>query len=204
MDGLLIDSEPLHMRAFQRASAECGFHMPDSLHISLLGLNDLECAKYLQKAISPEFPFWKAFHLKQKYWREEISNHGVNLKFGALEILEKLDHLRIPKAIATSSVQTDALLALGNLAGRFNAIVTGDQIQHGKPAPDIFLKAAAKLYTHQSKILVFEDSLSGIEAARRARMDVCLIPDILKPKSLAKMKATYLRKDLKAAFDLIL
>src|SRR4029077_2360714 len=91
-----------------------------------------------------------------------------------------LRQMDLPLAVATSSVSASArpFLDRHQLTSFFEVIVTGDQIEHGKPAPDIYLRAAEELgVAADSCCLVVEDSLSGIAAAKAAKMRVAAIPD---------------------------
>jgi beta-phosphoglucomutase-like phosphatase (HAD superfamily) len=82
-------------------------------------------------------------------------------------------------AVATSSVSASArpFLARRGLTAFFEAVVTGEEVEHGKPHPDIYLRAAEKLGIAADACLVIEDALSGIAAAKAAKMRVAAIPD---------------------------
>jgi HAD superfamily hydrolase (TIGR01509 family) len=95
------------------------------------------------------------------------------------EVLEELQQMNLRLAVATSSVSASArpFLDRHNLTRLFDVIVTGDEVEHGKPQPDIYLRAAEKLRVAPDACLVIEDSLSGIAAANAANMRVAAIPD---------------------------
>ena len=104
-------------------------------------------------------------------------------KRGLVEFLDFLEAKAIPKAVATSTVTASARDALSRagVLSLFEIIVGGDAIQHGKPAPDIFLEAAAQLGAEPSDCVVLEDSEPGIRAACAAGMTPILIPDLREP-----------------------
>jgi len=109
----------------------------------------------------------------------------VPVKDGLLALLDFLDGAGIPKAVATSTERTRALrlLELAGVLNRFDAVVCGDEVARGKPCPDIFLTAAARLGCDPSTCMVLEDSESGLRAAHQAGMLPVLIPDLKMPSA---------------------
>jgi len=97
--------------------------------------------------------------------------------------LTLLEALRIPKGVATSTGRAgaQAKLSQADLLDRFSVLVGGDEVAHGKPAPDIFLEAASRLGIAPEDCVVLEDSEPGISAAWSARMLPIMIPDLHPP-----------------------
>lgn len=95
------------------------------------------------------------------------------------EVLEELREMKLKLAVATSSVSTSArpFLDRHQLTKYFEVIITGDEVERGKPHPDIYLRAAEKLSVSPNECLVIEDSLSGVAAGKAAGMRVAAIPD---------------------------
>ena len=93
--------------------------------------------------------------------------------------LEQLREMKLPLAVATSSVSASArpLLDRTGIRSLFSVVITGDEVQQGKPHPDIYLRAAKKLGISPEACLVIEDSLVGIAAGKAANMRVAAIPD---------------------------
>ena len=118
-----------------------------------------------------------------------IDEGKLAVKSGLLELLGFLDEISMPRAVATSTEYERAVhkLALTNLLDRFSVVIAGDQVQNGKPAPDIFLAAAMRLDILPERCLVLEDSDAGIQSAYDAGMTPVMIPDMKPPseKSLA-------------------
>src|SRR5207244_841465 len=111
---------------------------------------------------------------------ELLQREGVPHKDGLFELLDFLDRKRIARAVATSTRTANAkrrLDAVGVL-GRFEAVVGGEQVERGKPAPDIYLRAAACLACSPDECVVLEDSRYGVRAGVAAGMAVILVPDI--------------------------
>ena len=114
-----------------------------------------------------------------------VAREGIALKPGLLDLLEWLEAEGIPKAVATSTRRDRALakLELTSLAPRFVALVGGDEVARGKPAPDIFLAAAQRLGEPAPRCLVLEDSEPGVRAALAAGMTPIMVPDLHAPSA---------------------
>ncbi len=184
MDGLMLDTERIARSAWQRAMSDWNATLPDALYLQLIGRDEQGTVAILQEAYGEEFPVRQVRQRKQQYFEEDIVRHGVPMKPGLMELLDLADALSQRKAVASSTETEPALrkLALAGIAGRFDAIVCGDQVQNGKPAPDIFLEAAARLGVAPEQCLVLEDSEPGVRAAHAAGMLAIMVPD-LKPPS---------------------
>ena len=103
----------------------------------------------------------------------------VDLFPSAKATLEQLREMKLHLAVATSSVSESArpFLERTGIKGFFDVVITGDEIERGKPHPDIYLRTADKLGVPAAACLVIEDALSGIAAAKAANMRVAAIPD---------------------------
>ena len=124
----------------------------------------------------------------------EFFANRVGLFPSAKKVLQELQRMNLSLAIATSSVSASArpFLERHKLTPFFDVIVTGDEIERGKPHPDIYMRAAEKLGLAPDACLVIEDALSGIAAAKAAQMRVAAIPDtrFVNPREYQK-KADY-------------
>jgi HAD superfamily hydrolase (TIGR01509 family) len=130
----------------------------------------------------------------------EFFGSRVGLFPNVKEVLEELRQMKLHLAVATSSVSASArpFLDRHQLTGFFEIIVTGEEVEHGKPAPDIYLRAANKLGIPPDACLVIEDALPGVAAGKAANMRVAAIPDtrFVNPREYEK-KADYLLSSLK-------
>ncbi len=183
MDGLMLDTEPAYRVAWQQASAECGYHLPDALYFRLIGRSRVEGEQTLADAFGPGFPL-DAFH--DACLRREAAVFDTTppiKKPGLDELLDLLDSHRVAKAIATSTERQTATtqLAAAGLFDRFEVVATGDEVTNGKPAPDLFLLAAKRLGIEPVHCLVLEDAEPGVIAAHRAGMTVFMVPDMKPP-----------------------
>jgi HAD superfamily hydrolase (TIGR01509 family) len=181
MDGLMLDTEPIYKLAWQRAADDLGFDLHDELYLTLIGRTNADGEALLRDAFGPTFAV-DAFRQRwADYWYDQIATSGAPMKAGLDDVLRLLDEHRIPKAIATSSNRDDAVFVLNDLANRFDVLITGHDVAHGKPAPDIFLLTACRLGVAPARCLVLEDSEAGITAAHRAGMLAIMIPDLKHP-----------------------
>jgi HAD superfamily hydrolase (TIGR01509 family) len=114
---------------------------------------------------------------KEQIYRDLVDRDGISPIPGVVEWLVMLKAAGIPCAIGSSThrLNIDCVLRHINLADYFTAIVAGNDVKHGKPAPDIFLKAAERLGYSPDRCVVFEDAHVGIEAARAGGMKVVAV-----------------------------
>lgn len=183
MDGLMIDTERMAQRAWQRAGAEFGFTLPDALYLQAVGRTAKATEALFRAGLGTDFPFEAVYARKQHYLYTAIEEEGIPTKTGLSELLALVERQGIAKAVATSTARVLALkkLTAANLLHHFDTMVCGDEVAQGKPAPDIFLAAAAKLSVAPAHCLVLEDSSAGIQAAHAAGMRAIWVPDLIQP-----------------------
>jgi HAD superfamily hydrolase (TIGR01509 family) len=183
MDGLLLDSEPLYRVTWQTAAAELGCPIDDELYTRFVGRGNDESERILRERFGDAFPFDEFRVRWRRDWDERLARAPLARKPGAMELLDLLDARAIPKALATSTPRSIALRCLGDLAARFAVIVCGDEVEHSKPSPDLFLLTSERLGIAPEQCLVLEDSEAGVRAARAAGMDVIIVPDLIEPSA---------------------
>jgi len=205
MDGLMIDTEPISKEFWKQAIEHQGFEMDEEFFATLIGRNTAGIRGLLNNFYGPNFDFEKAAKMRNKSMEDHVNAHGVSMKKGLIQILDCIDKLGLKKAVATST-EMDSMkrkLASIGVLDRFDTHVTGDQVKNGKPNPEIFLTAAARLGICPSNCVVLEDSNAGIHAAYDASMRPILIPDmaVTDKASFARIYAKC--GDLVEAADLI-
>ncbi|HEV8396942.1 MAG TPA: HAD family phosphatase [Vicinamibacterales bacterium] len=205
MDGLMLDTEPIYKIAWQAASAELGYVIDDALYATFVGRRTEDCERDLVERFGPGFPLDRFRAQWPPLWRAEATAHGIQKKPGLLELLAFLDTAAVPLAVATSTETDLAAVSLraAGLGGRFRVVVTGDEIAHGKPAPDIYLEAARRLQIEPAHCVALEDSEAGILAASRAGMVPLLIPDGAPPSPAAAKAAFRVLQSLTEAQPLV-
>ena len=176
LDGTLIDTESLALAAGMAAFTALGHPVDEAFMHSLVGV-DLPSAGRRIAAAHPALDTAALNSLWQQGFQAAMAN-GLPLKPG-VEML--LAARLLPMAIVTSSGRAEAhhKLNLTGIAGAFAHVITVDDVQAAKPAPDPYLLAAARLGVQPSRCLVFEDSETGAESAFRAGCTVVQIPDVV-------------------------
>ncbi len=178
MDGVIVDSEPLHERAFRETLAALGYGESHGLNFrDHVGRSDDELWKDFLRVHRPGLGLEELLALKRRRLLELLRIHQP-LFPGAVRLIRRL-HGRVPLALASGSERPviEAVLDLGQLRPCFAVTVSASEVPRGKPAPDIFLHAARALGVKPERCWVIEDSLPGIAAARAAGMRVVAIPN---------------------------
>lgn len=198
MDGLMIDTERMAQRAWQQAGAEFGFTLPAALYLQAVGRTAPATEALFRAGLGADFPFAAVYARKQHYLYTAIEEEGIPTKPGLLELLDRVERREIAKAVATSTARVLAIkkLTAAKLLRRFDTMVCGDEVAQGKPAPDIFLAAAAKLGVAPAHCLVLEDSSAGIQAAHAAGMRAIWVPDLIQPSPAITPLAYSVVRDL--------
>ena len=203
MDGLMIDTERLALKAWQLAGADFGFPISGDIFITMVGRNRWDSDRTLVEVFGSDFPVDAVRKRYRTYLDGWIDEGKLSIKSGLLELLGFLDQVSIPKAVATSTEYERAIhkLSLVNLLERFPIVIAGDQVEKGKPAPDIFLAASVALGVLPERCLVLEDSDAGIQAAYDAGMTPVMIPDMKPPSEKSRTFAHRIFGELGAFHD---
>lgn len=198
MDGLLLDSERVSQEVLLKAARILGAPLTPEATLKMVGRNAESGYRYLTELFGDErtvTPFLEKAH---KLYEAEFEAGRIPLKTGVLQLLDTLDELKIPHAIATSTRRHIAIRKLTKVAivTRFDHIIGGDDVVNGKPAPDIYLKACSYLGVEPINSLACEDSAFGIQAAFTAGLRSILVPDLLTPTEAMRQHAWKILPDL--------
>lgn len=177
LDGTLIDTEAMSVATGIAAFADLGHTIEASFLHGLIGKDNPTGARLIAAA----FPTLDVTAMERAWSRRMqacIAAEGLPLKPGVTDLLARIP---LPRAIATSSSRASALhkLERAGLGSHFGHVITLDDVQTPKPAPEAYLLAAARLGVPPARCLVFEDSETGAEAAHAAGCRVVQVPDIL-------------------------
>ena len=205
MDGLLFDTETLYQEAALLAAAEGGHRATADIFFQLIGVPWARGRELLLGHFGDDFPVDDFVTVWVQHF-EAIAETRLALKPGVVELLDLLDALRLPRAIATSSSHRTVArhLDAGGLAGRFDAIVGAGDYAQGKPAPDPFLTAAGRLGVEPRQCLALEDSHNGVRSAAAAGMMTIMVPDLLAPTDDIRRLCVAIADDLHEVRRLIL
>ena len=182
MDGLLVDTESLFRDAMMQAAEAVGRELPLGVLHRMLGLNWAQSSHVLGEHFGPGFDLEDYYRSIRRNF-DALAVGGICLKAGVVELLDHLDELRLPRAIATSSPHQEVQrnLTQHGLLERFDAVVARGDYERGKPHPDPFLNAARALKVDPVHCLALEDSHNGVRAAHAAGMMTVMVPDLLEP-----------------------
>lgn len=177
MDGLLVDSEPLAAKAMDAFLARYGLERREDVHRQLLGRRLPEAIAIVRESYGLEHALET---LIEQYGEMRLAalRGAVRPLAGAREIIAFARSAGLRIALATSGLRAHANVSLAEtgLAGLFDAEATGDEVERGKPAPDLFLLAATRLGVSPAECVVFEDAPNGVIAAKAAGMRVAAVP----------------------------
>ncbi len=176
LDGVLLDSEPLHQRALTSVLAARGHLLTDEGYADLVGLGQSETWRRLSlrfRLNGDLADYREAYHTAVLC----LLRQPLGPEPGAAELVEGLRRSGWKLALASSSPShwVEASLAGLGLDRAFEVVVSGDQVSRGKPDPEIFLSAAARLGVEPARTVAVEDSVHGVEAARQAGMTVLAV-----------------------------
>lgn len=182
MDGLIVDTEVLIRDLMMELAPRFGGDLPHEVFQRMVGLPNEASDAVARAHFGPDFPldaFGQAISARVRVTLEA----GVALKTGVVELLDHLDLAKTPRAIATSSSHGAVQRTLGpsGVLTRFDAVVAAGDYARGKPNPDPFLIAAARLDVAPDACLALEDSHNGVRAAHAAGMMTVMVPDLLEP-----------------------
>jgi HAD superfamily hydrolase (TIGR01509 family) len=177
-DGLLLDTEDVWTRAEEQLFARRDRKFTLEHKRSLLGSAGKDAARKLEAMLEEPGEGERLMdELQELVMVQALA--GVTLRPGALELVERLRAAGVPIAVASNSRREFVERTLGSvglLDGRFEAVVSAEDVEHPKPAPDIYLEAARRLGAEPTECAALEDSPTGVAAAVAARMKVIGVP----------------------------
>jgi len=198
LDGVLADSEPWWNEIDATLLAEYGVTYRGEYHRNVLGVSYRLAVEFYKKEFGLSVPTHEMMRRRGEIATDFFADR-IGLFPSTKAVLEELRQMNVRLAVATSSVSASArpFLNRHELIPFFEIIITGEEVEHGKPHPDIYLRAAEKLGIPADACLVIEDALSGVAAARAAKMRVAAIPDtrFVDPRAYEK-EADYLLSSL--------
>lgn len=181
MDGILIDSERQSNEGWLWAAGQLGVDMPMWLIDSFKGAPAELCCKFFDDYYKGVIDYWEAKELRTQHVYKIRETEGIPVKKGVKDIFEYIRNNGLKCAVATSTRCESAEKTLHEIGvwDYLDAVVYGDEVEHGKPEPDIFLRAAKAIGVNPSEAVVVEDSINGIKAGYAADMRVVHIPDTI-------------------------
>lgn len=173
MDGVIVDSEPLHRRAYFRMFDEVGIGVSESLYNSFTGQATLPICKALCEEFKLKRPAEELVEIKRKHFKDIFQNDmDFELIDGVLELIQDYhkNGLTLVLASSASMANIERIFERFDLDQYFVAKISGADLKASKPHPEIFIKAAALAGEKAEHCMVLEDSTNGIRAAKDANI----------------------------------
>ena len=192
MDGTMFDTERLRFKTLAQASTELfGEAIGEDILLGSLGLSAKKAEALAKTRYGEAYPYAEIRKRADELELQHVRQHGVPVKDGLSEVLERLKKNGLLMAVATSSRRAIAeeYLINANVMKYFDITVCGDEVSQGKPHPEIFLTAASELNCAPEQCLMFEDSENGLLSAAGAGGLPILIRDIKEPAPHIKIQA---------------
>ena len=205
MDGLMFDTERIGRDGWHKTAEILHIDLPEEIIAAMRGTGTDRCREIFNAAI-PGHLYDTAHGLRLRYADEVIAADGVPVKPGLPGLLRRLKAAGIPAVLATSTRREKALAYLqqADVERYFTAAVFGPEVARPKPAPDIFLAAAAAIHADPAHCVVLEDSPNGLQAAKAAGCPAIVVPDLTPAPAESKHLWNYCAKDLHEVQQILL
>lgn len=184
MDGLLLDTETISLAAWKKSFKNYNIDIDvEKLFFSkILGSNESSIKNTIMEISNNEKIFHDIINNQIEEAFNIVNEDGINIKKGALELLDFLNENGIKKAIASSSIKrkVDLYLEKTNLKEKFDYIVSGNEVEKPKPYPDLYNNACNYFKADKNNVIILEDSKNGLLSAKNADIEKRFyIPDLL-------------------------
>ncbi len=184
LDGLLIDTEWAFAEAAGRVLAARGLTLEPAFFATMMGMPGRDALPRFCERYRLTDPLEVIAAEYKQAFLEVLAGGRPPLMPGAAELIDRLELRGIPKAIATSSTReyVDAVFGPHGLTDRFAFVLTSDDVTHGKPHPEVYQKAAERLGLPPAAVVVLEDSVNGLQAAKAAGCRCVVVPHAHTPR----------------------
>ena len=201
MDGVIFDSERLVIDCWKVVADKYGIPDIEAVCYQCMGLTYEATEQVYRRRYGDAYPYERYKQEVSDLFHARYDGGRLPTKPGVREILAWLQERRIPVALASSTRLASVRQELGEagLLPFFQVVKGGDDVVHGKPAPDIFLLAAKQLGCDPAACYVLEDSPNGIRAAAAAGMHPVMVPDLQEPDEEMRRLAEVILRDLREA-----
>ena len=203
MDGLMINSERVTYECYVKVLEKMNLTMSEDFYKRLLGKTLPTAFQIMYDEYGNDFPMDDVLGEVHQLMNDIFEKEGVPLKEGLIELLTYLKDNNYLTIVATSSTRNrvEHLLGMADILKHYDDSICGDEVTHGKPNPEVFLRACEKLGVQPSQALVLEDSEAGIQAAHSANIPVICIPDMKYPEPEYAQMTTKIFQSLHTVID---
>ncbi len=188
MDGLMFDTERVFVEAWSYAGQKMGLGDTGYMVLKTLGSNTEACNRIWREEFGADFDVAAMWNHTREFLEDYYIRYTVSAKRGLYDLLEYL-HRKGCKLAVASSTKKDKVernLLSAHVRHYFDAVIAGDMVEHSKPAPDIYLKAAEAIGVAPQCCVALEDSRNGLLSAHEAGMQVIMVPDLWQPDETVK------------------
>lgn len=206
MDGVLLDTERVYRMCWMKNGLSIG--IPDDemsvICDRIAGGTKKHNEGVMKEKMGEAFDYYAFRQRTMDMVEEYLDENGIDVKTGVVETLKTLKTMDIKTAVATSTdrtLATDRLTRTG-LIKYFDAFVFGDEIEKGKPNPDIYLKACEKLGTLPEETIGVEDSINGVTASSDAGLFTVMVVDLISPNDYTKDRADRIYTEMSDMMEL--
>jgi len=174
MDGVLVDTEPIYWQVFFEQFECLGIEVSKKEYETFVGVPSPNIWRRLIKTRGLEYSLEEMLHREKKILHQKLTEASLKPMSGVLDFLKYLEHQNIHLSVASSSTKSNIEFVLNKISIRhyFKFLVSGEEVENGKPSPDIFLRTAHLNAIEPQRCLVIEDSRNGVHAAKDAQMMV--------------------------------
>lgn len=190
MDGTLIDTEKYFRACWPKALAAFGYEMSDEQALSMRSLGRPFAPIHLREMFGESIDYTQVREKRKELVEACIQEQGIQLKPGAIELLQwlKTNNIRAAIATATDMERTNRYLKMLGIHEYFDKLISATMVKEGKPSPDIYLYACEQLGRKPEECIAVEDSPNGVLSAYRAGCKVVMVPDQTAPEEELKSK----------------
>ena len=176
-DGVIVDSSRQHETSWERLAVEINASLPEDHFERSFGMKNEVIIPHILEWSMDDEEIHALSMRKEELYREIVAETGLEPLPGIAEWLERLHEAGIPCVIGSSSHRANIDLVLHSIGfmKQFNGAICGEDVQHGKPDPEVFVKGAALLGFEPEACVVFEDAPAGVEAGLRGNMRVVAV-----------------------------
>ena len=178
-DGVMVDTEPIYWDAMNKMAKKRGKEVTLELKRKVMGAGGLISMSIMKESLGLSESSGELLEERGKIYGKLLQESGAKPMSGLFNVIDVMNKLKFRKAIASSSRLEWILFALKelDLVDEFPIIAHSREVEHGKPAPDIFILALKKLNLPSEKCVVLEDTVVGVESAKGAKIKCIAVPN---------------------------
>ena len=198
MDGVIVDSNPHHARAWIKTLANHGVELTPEQYAEFAGRRDSDTIRYYMGIKVTDKMIADISREKQATYRQIAQAEGIKALPGVIELIKRIDSSNTPQALVTSSPwkNVDLVLSALGIDDCFDVIVGPETTLHGKPHPEGYLLAAKVADVDPWNCVIIEDSIAGVQAGKRIGAFVIAVTNTTTKKELAKANADLIVESL--------